>query len=291
MHSELYPFFEQVLINIFGTQSGFQKAQLVGGGDINESAVLICRQDKFFIKWNSFSSADLFKKEASGLSLLSKSGCIQTPKTIGLGTVGNRHFLILEYIEKGNISNIFWEHFGTQLAQMHRNSAEYFGLDHDNFIGRLPQINSQEQSWTDFFINHRLIPQIKVGLANKTLSASISAQFERLFTKLHQLIPPAIPSLLHGDLWGGNFMCGSDGKAWIYDPAVYYGHREMEIAFTNMFGGFDHKFYEAYLEAWPLEAEFDDRIDLYNLYPLLVHANLFGGSYVSSITHTLKRYI
>ena len=212
-------------------------------------------------------------------------------KPLGFGEIDGKKFLLIEYIESRSRREDFWELFGAALAEMHkRNSADEFGLDHDNYIGRLPQSNKMCPDWIDFFINERLEPQLSLALDFKRIDKSYAIKFRNLYNKLPSLLPAESPSLLHGDLWSGNYMVGNLGEPVIIDPAVYYGHREIEISFTRMFGGFGDEFYKTYHETYPLLPDFDERIDIYNLYPYLVHVNLFGTSYLGGVDRVIKKY-
>jgi protein-ribulosamine 3-kinase len=184
----------------------------------------------------------------------------------------------------------YWKDFAQKLAQLHKNTAPIFGLDHDNYIGSLPQSNRQTQKWTDFFISQRLEPLVTKAVASGLLDSQTAQRFDRLFSKLDQLIPEEKPALLHGDLWSGNVMTDEHGEVCLIDPAVYYGHREVDLAFSTLFGAFHGEFYEAYNEAFPLEKGWKQRIDLFNLYPLLVHLILFGRSYYHQVISTLEKF-
>ena len=216
---------------------------------------------------------------------------IGIPEVFGSGKVDQHVFLVMEWIEKGPPHGSFWQDFGEKLADQHQQTQNQYGLEYDNHIGRLPQSNTTHVSWYEFFIEERLKPQISLAKQHRLIDSSLIGKFESLFNKLGYLVPPEPPALLHGDLWNGNFICGEDGSPYIFDPAVYYGHRETELAFTHLFGGFDRKFYHAYQQAFPLSPGFDNRIDIHNLYPLLVHVNLFGTSYLSGIKSTLRRFV
>ena len=279
----------EVVFQLFNKKASIDHFKSIGGGCIHQAGVFNFEGGNYFIKWNNYSSK-MFEVEAKGLNLLRKTGSVSIPKVIGRGNVGEMDYLCLEYIESEPQCDTFWEDFGTSLAQLHRNTAPEFGLDYDNFIGSLPQTNELHDNWTDFFTQERLVPQIKLAHDKGLIDSSLNTKFERLYSKLHGLIPNESPALLHGDLWSGNFLVGGNGQAVIFDPAVYYGHREAELAFTRMFGGFDTVFYESYNEALPLEGDFEERVDIFNLYPLLVHVNLFGPSYLSGINHTLSRF-
>ena len=223
----------------------------VAGGCINNTIRLDTTKGTYFLKWKAHES-DLFEKEKLGLELLASNSPIRVPKIIHCGEKVGNNYLLLEWIEKGSTSQPFWENFGSSLAKQHRQGAEYYGLDYDNHIGRLPQINTPSNDWSTFFIEKRIVPQLNKAVNSKLITDQLRSQFDNLFKRLPDLFPKEPPSLLHGDLWSGNFMISEDGEACIFDPAVYYGHREMELAFTKMFGGFDAQFYSAYNEAWPL---------------------------------------
>jgi fructosamine-3-kinase len=213
------------------------------------------------------------------------------PEVFGFGEVGSRRFLIQQFISKREPRHDFWIDFGEKLAILHGISQPKYGLDVDNHIGRLHQKNDLLDDWTEFFIHNRLEFQLSLAQANGLVDLSLIDNFRKLYDLLPEMLVSSSPSLLHGDLWSGNFMTGSKGTACIYDPAVYFGNREIELSFTKLFGGFDHRFYEAYFGSYPVEPGFDERADLYNLYPLLVHVNLFGRSYLTGIEHTIRRYI
>lgn len=270
-------------IKLIGTTS-------VSGGCINNAYKVLTDQGSFFLKWNNASLSEMFFSEAKGLTILHDLSTVSVPQPLGKGIFGSKSYLLTEWIAQGSQSAEFWKNFGVHLAEQHRKSHLKFGLDHDNFIGSLHQSNTQHANWVDFFMQERLLPQLKLASSNDLISDTIRHQFDNFFLRLHQLIPKEAPALLHGDLWSGNFMTGSSGEAVIFDPAVYYGHRETEIAFTQLFGGFSADFYHYYNEAFPLESGFDDRVNIHNLYPLLVHVNLFGTSYLSGIIQTLNRF-
>lgn len=274
-------------IKILGTRS-------VSGGDINQALLLECDDNKrYFLKYNSHAGKDMFEKETLGLKLLDQDNIdIRIPEVIHTGYIDsiNTGYLVLEYIQTGREDRHFFSRFGQQLAEMHHITNDHFGLDHDNYIGRLPQSNHWHEKWLDFFIEERINPQLKKAIDSRRLSNSLASQFEVLYSTLPDLFPNEPASLLHGDLWSGNFMCSDQQDIVLIDPAVYFGNREIELAFTKLFGGFDHKFYEAYEASNPLQPGFDERKDIYNLYPLLVHTNLFGGSYANSVINIVSQY-
>ncbi|GAB4251535.1 MAG: fructosamine kinase family protein [Vicingaceae bacterium] len=261
----------------------------VGGGSINQTFLLNTSRGNYFIKLNSsVKFPDMFYKEEKGLNTIAVTKTIQTPKIILNDSFEDTAFLILEYIPQGIESSAFWERFGASLALLHKHSNNFFGFTEDNYIGSLIQMNTPKNSWVEFFITCRLLPQIKQ--ATHKLSKNTIERFEVLFKKLQDIFPDEKPALLHGDLWSGNFLVNQHQEPVLIDPAVYYGHREMDLAMTRLFGGFDKIFYNAYNNAFALEKGWEERADICNLYPLLVHVNLFGGAYVNSVETVLKKF-
>jgi len=268
----------------------------VSGGSINQAAKISTDDASFFIKWNTGSqSEDMFKKEAKGLTLLKSAGTdLLIPDTIATGfdERTGAHYLIMEYLEQASRENNnrgkTARNFGQQLARLHQQTNTQFGLDYNNYIGSLPQKNTFHEDWITFFIEIRLQPLVRKAQDAGLLSGTDLSKFSTLYKKLPDVMPPDSPSLLHGDLWSGNYFFCKNGKTAIYDPAVYYGHREIELAFTKLFGGFSAAFYKGYNEVKALEPGFNNRIDYYNLYPLLVHVNLFGGGYVNQVRSIIQ---
>ncbi|MBI2968866.1 MAG: fructosamine kinase family protein [Bacteroidetes bacterium] len=259
----------------------------VGGGCINNAFCIDTGAGKFFCKVNDVKKyPGMFEAEAKGLQVLKEANEIFVPSFIASGEDKGSAFLILEFIEPGKRVPDFSPLFGQALARMHRRTEKYFGLDHDNYIGSLRQSNKKHDRWVDFFIEERLLPQIQLA----GFSGLRAKRFENLFKKLDDIFPAEKPSLLHGDLWSGNYMVSPQGAACLIDPSVYYGCREMDIAMTKLFGGFDIEFYDAYNREFPLEPGWQKRTDLCNLYPLLVHVNLFGGSYLYQMDSIINRF-
>jgi protein-ribulosamine 3-kinase len=263
----------------------------IGGGCINEAYSLQTNAGKYFIKFNSAAAfPGMFEKEAAGLKILSDSNTIPVPEIICANTEGKHAYLLLQFIETGKQKSDFWCDFGVLLSDLHQNTSDTFGLEQDNFIGSLVQENKQQPDFINFFISQRLEPQLKIARNQGALNQSDTRYFDSLFNKLNNIIPMEKPALLHGDLWSGNFMVNSSGAPCIFDPAVYYGHREADIAMTQLFGGFPVEFYQSYNEACPLEKDWKKRTDVFNLYPLLVHVNLFGGSYAAQVLRIIRHF-
>lgn len=291
MHSNSKVDLQNILSEKFGKPVSVQSINSVGGGSINETVKLKTDQGIFFAKWNDAKRfPEMLDSESKGLLLLKTVNEIKVPEVITQKTIGNTQYLILECIESSVMTKNFWNDFGKSLAKLHRRTSEKHGLDHDNYIGSLPQSNRQHVSWIEFFILERLEPQIKLARDTRRINNSTIQQFNKLFSKLQNIFPAEKPSLLHGDLWSGNFMVGGKGEPVLIDPAVYYGHREMDLGMTKLFGGFASGFYQSYNEEFPLEKEWRKRTNICNLYPLMVHVNLFGGGYAGQVENILRRF-
>lgn len=259
----------------------------VSGGCINNGGQLDTSRGKFFIKWNDVRKfPSMFIQERRGLTLLRDTNAVRVPGVLNVGSTAHLQFIVMEWIDQVRPGPGYWETLGHQLASLHRHTSKHFGLDHDNYIGSLPQQNSQHDDWCDFFITQRIEPQLKT----LTINNARAKMMESLFKKLSDIFPDERPALLHGDLWSGNIIADEVGSPVMIDPAVYYGHREAEIAFTQLFGGFEGTFYAAYQESFPLPPDHHKRVGLFNIYPLLVHANLFGGSYLSRAFGIIERW-
>ncbi len=263
----------------------------VGGGSINDTYKVNTNVGNYFVKKNSASDyPQMFEKEALGLKILSVTNKIETPDVIAIGESENISFLILKFINSTNKLGSFWDDFGRQLAALHTNSDTHFGLNHDNYIGSLKQSNNQHDNWNDFFREERLDKQVRLARNNGAIDTGTVSAFDRFYSRIDNIFPKEPPSLLHGDLWGGNFMVSEKGNPVFIDPAVYYGHREMDLGMTQLFGGFDRQFYDSYNNHHPLENGWQERLSYCNLYPLLVHVNLFGGGYLQSVKTILRKF-
>jgi fructosamine-3-kinase len=285
-------FFESILEESLGKPVQVLDTTFTSGGCINNTLKLKTAQGDFFLKWQSGIPEDMFQKEAQGLKILAEAKAIKIPEVISYGKLDGKYYLLMEHIESASPESRYWKNFGTALAEMHlSNSSDKYGLDHDNYIGKLPQPNDFNNSWIEFFIEQRLEFQLKLAVQNRLVDSRFVNRYRSFYEKLPNLLPIDQPALLHGDMWSGNVMVGPDGKVCLIDPAVYFGHREIELAFTQMFGGFDNVFYSAYHEVYPLQPGFADRVSIYNIYPHMVHVNLFGTSYLSGVESVLRRYL
>lgn len=287
------------LESLFGEDAKIMQSDRVFGGDINDAySLTLSNGERIFMKSNTRKNAAFFQAEALGLQALAQTGCIGTPRILGSGTQAGTNgyaFLLLESIDGKPPVKDYWELFARQLSKMHQAPTKDFvpngtyGFLQDNFIGAGPQCNAARDSWVTFFRDCRLEPQFR--MADRYFDAADRKRILALLDHLgNYLTEPDCPSLLHGDLWSGNFMTGSDGRAWLIDPAAYVGHAEADLAMTELFGGFSPVFYAAYRDAFPMQSGYKDRRDLYHLYHLLNHLNLFGGSYLAGVLRTVRRY-
>lgn len=259
----------------------------VSGGDINEAHLAHLDDGRWvFVKSNRNAPDGMFAAEARGLAWLGQAKALRVPEVMAQGP----DFLVLECLRPGRRKPDFDELLGRGLAALHRAGAPTFGLDHDNFIGRLPQSNQPLPTWTEFYRERRLLPQLRLAENGHHASPAMRRGFDRLLARLDELVgPPEPPARLHGDLWGGNVMVDKHGLPCLIDPAVYGGHREIDLAMMRLFGGFGPRVFAAYDEAFPLPPGHEARVPLYQLYFLMVHVNLFGGSYVASVEQALAR--
>lgn len=261
-----------------------------GGGCINQAFILASGARRYFIKTNRATLAWMFEAEAEGLDEILKSRSLRAPRPICHGTTGSIAYLVLEFLDLGRHGDP--AEMGHQLAAMHRNTAGQFGWKLDNTIGSTPQPNPWTQDWVEFLGKHRLGFQLELvaknGLGNKLQKpGEVLLACLGVFFQDYQ----PVPSLLHGDLWGGNAAFSRSGEPVVFDPAVYYGDREADLAMTELFGGFNASFYSAYRETWPLDAGYSTRKTLYNLYHILNHANIFGGGYIAQAENIIHRLL
>ena len=266
----------------------------IGGGSINQTQVLsLTNGQRVFFKHNPSPPADFFLAETRGLKLLAQAkGGPRIPKPIAVQLGSCPRFLLLEYIESSAEDEKFIEKLAISLAQLHRTSKEYYGLDHDNYIGSTPQKNTLEKNGIAFFREQRINFQRQLARLSGLLPVAIDKKLDSLCDELGKFlnISGEKPALIHGDLWSGNYFPDSDGKPCIFDPAVYYGLREADLAMTELFGRLPQKFYDVYQEAFPTNPGYEDRKDLFNLYHLLNHLNIFGNSYLPSVERVVNRY-
>lgn len=297
-----YHSLEAAVNAVFGPDARMVRQDRVAGGDINEAyRISLSTGDKVFVKANAAANFKFFVAEANGLRALKAMGKVGVPDLFGIGIDEKRRraFLLLEYIESAPPIKEDWETFGRQLAELHRaecvqwigdaQGRARYGFSEDNFIGANHQKNTPKEGWIPFYRECRLLPQIK--MAEPYLDLAMRKKCAYLLDHLDAYLrEPEFPSLVHGDLWSGNVLCGTDGTAWILDPAAYVGDFETDLAMTQLFGGFPAAFYGAYNEINPIDKGYADRRDLYHLYHLLNHLNLFGRAYFEGVADILNRY-
>lgn len=291
---------KDALASMFGAGVNIEKNQRISGGDINNAYRLTLTDGTHvFMKTNSKENKPFFLAESAGLAAIAQTNAIGTPRLLCTGTDEQKFgyaFLLMEFIEQNGQTRNYWETFAHQLAAMHQAKTEdlvaggTYGFLQDNYIGARIQLNTAHESWIEFFRDCRLKPQLADAAPyfDRTDQKRASWLLENLDKFL---VEPEHPSLLHGDLWSGNFITGNDGRAWLIDPAVSVGHAEADLAMTELFGGFPQVFYKAYQETAPLQPGYEKRRDLYNLYHLLNHLNLFGRSYLAAVRAILQRYV
>ena len=278
--SSLLESIQSGLSESLGSVTGLKWVRDLNGGDINQAALIQSKDRNWFVKYRRNAPQGMFQAEALALAEISAAGCIRVPEAIAFGTGNSTSWLVLEYLEltsSGPASLL-----GEQLAAMHDVSSDSFGWSHNNYIGTTPQLNNRSGNWAEFWRDCRMKPQLEMAKANG-FGGRLLDRGERLLTSLDQLMQDHVPaaSLLHGDLWAGNKAFTSGGQPVIFDPASYYGDRETDIAMTELFGGFEPAFYNAYQTHSPLPAGYPLRRELYKLYHVLNHLNLFGAAYLS----------
>lgn len=263
----------------------------VAGGDINDAyRIGLADGRRLFVKTNRDAPRLMFAREAEGLAYLEAgltgAGGAALPLRVPKVVAHSESMLVLEYLESAPTTPEIEEALGRGLALLHASRPDRFGLPHDNFIGRLPQQNESMDSWPEFYGKQRLLAQARLPGAERLLGSELLRRLDRLVGRLPELLPSEPPSRLHGDLWGGNWLSTAAGP-YLVDPAVYGGHREVDLAMMSLFGGFGPRVLDAYREALPLSSGYSERESLYQLYPLLVHVNLFGAGYVAGVRRIL----
>lgn len=274
------------------TSSNFQSInqRSVSGGCINQGYRIEDDKYTYFVKLNQASQMDMFVAEALGLQQMLATNTIRVPKVICWGVSANSAYIVLEWLNLGRGDNNSWQEMGRNLAKMHQWSCpkQKFGWDINNTIGSTPQINTWTSDWADFFAKHRLGYQFQLA---KRRGGNFPNQ-ERLLSAIPELLNhQPQPSLVHGDLWGGNAGASLEGEPVIFDPATYIGDREVDLAMTELFGGFPPAFYRGYNEVFPLDSGYEQRKTIYNLYHILNHFNLVGGGYASQANRMIEQIL
>lgn len=282
----------QALVEQGLIKNELKKVYSIAGGSVNLAYGIETKNESLFIKLNQKDRfPKMFSKEVSGLQCLKACKAVRIPQVLYEGSIENTAFLVLELIREGNKKENYWEELGEGVAAIHLHSNNTFGLDYDNYNGSLVQVNDSSETWSDFFIRNRLLVQLKMAADTQKVGTEFVHLFEGAIKQFQTIFPIEKPSLLHGDLWSGNFITDEKGSPVLIDPAVYYGHREVDLAMSMLFGGFHRRFYEAYHAVFPLERDWETRVDILNLYPLMVHVNLFGTAYVQRVKSILNRLV
>jgi fructosamine-3-kinase len=269
-----------------------ENCRSVSGGSIHSAFEIAGAGQRYFIKCNETAALPMFQAEADGLAALHATASIRVPQVVACGVTQSYAYLVLEYLELRGLDRSAGSALGHALAKMHGNTGAGFGWERDNFIGTTPQINTAYENWPRFFAERRLRPQLALA-ATRGMDQSLLKLGTALTEKIGAFYVCYQPqsSLLHGDLWSGNAATLTDGLPVIYDPAVYRGDREADVAMAELFGGFPESFYAAYREAWPLDPGYESRKTLYNLYHVLNHFNLFGSSYLGQAKRMIERLV
>lgn len=295
MNESLRSSVERVVSGAIGSRIEITSTRPVSGGCINDCWFVTCADEqRFFVKSNPSSPVGMFIAEAAGLAAIRATKTIAVPETVALNASDSDHaFLVLELIATSTRADNFDETFGQQLAELHRVGGQHqFGFATDNFLGSARQLNQWTEHWVDFWRTQRLEFQLNWALQQGYSNRELDRSVNRLLVRLDEIIggPDVTPSLVHGDLWSGNYLAGSSGEPVLIDPATYFGSREAEFGMTTLFGGFPPRFYDAYNEAWPLDDGWQDRVAVYRLYHLLNHLNLFGTGYLADCIELSKRF-
>ncbi len=281
----------QIAAHISEIQPEFKIAshRPVSGGCINQGYEVSNGNFTYFVKLNEAAQVEMFAAEALGLQQMSQTNTIRVPKPICWGIADNSAYIVLEWLKLGAATTNSWQQMGQNLAAMHRKTSSMgFGWEQNNTIGSTPQINTWATDWIKFYAQHRLGYQFQLA---KRRGGNFPQQ-EELLAALPQLLShQGQPSLVHGDLWGGNAAFTEQGEPVIFDPATYYGDREVDIAMTELFGGFPAAFYRGYNAVFPLESGYEQRKNLYNLYHILNHFNLFGGGYAAQANRGIAQIL
>ncbi|WP_286845795.1 MULTISPECIES: fructosamine kinase family protein [unclassified Proteiniphilum] len=263
----------------------------VSGGDISSAYLIESEARKYFLKVNSnLCALEMFHAEQKGLQTIEQTKTIAVPHVHLADTIEGKAFLLMDFIESKRPDMSDYIRFGEVLAELHHCSQKDFGFSTDNFIGSLPQRNNTHAGWAEFYWFERILPQLQSALKAGLIQQNIIPKEKDVIPLFQEIFGDVKPSLLHGDLWGGNYLISTNGVPCLIDPAVYYGHSMVDIAMSGLFGGFGTEFYNAYHEIIPKTENYLQQIDLYQLYYLLVHLNLFGSGYYSSVSSILKKY-
>lgn len=262
----------------------------LSGGSISQVYKLKTNQGDFILKLNTSDKIDLFLAEEVGLNTLGNTQSFIIPEVLGVGSIADFAYLLMEFIPSGKANTTTFKEFGVKLAHLHSHRAPQFGFASNNYVGTLTQINHLETSWSGFYWKHRILPQCQLAV-KQSLISKVDIPEEKCFTQvIENEFNETKPSLIHGDLWNGNYIINAEGKIALIDPAVYYGNPIMDIGMAKLFGGFDDEFFEAYREKTVGTSNWDTQIELAQYYYLLIHLNIFGRSYLPQVQYIKEKY-
>ena len=263
----------------------------LSGGSISSAYLIKTNRKEYFLKVNCASNAlKMFHEEQKGLEAIESTKTIAVPHVYFVDIIDQNALILMDYIESKRPSPTDYRRLALELAKLHKTTFNDFGFTSDNFIGSLPQNNKKHEGWSNFYWNERIAPQLKLAVENGLLSEEEAPTEDKFMGLFNSFVGEVRPSLLHGDLWGGNYLISTEGTPFLIDPAVYYGHNMVDIAMSQLFGSFGIEFYDSYHNIIEKPKHYDELIDLYQLYYLLVHLNLFGKGYYSSVSAILNRY-
>lgn len=281
----------KAVVECTGDRLDFERISSVSGGSINQCYKACGAKRNWLVKVNDQSRfPHMFSVEEKGLGLLRASGSFAVPQCAGVYHDGAHTFLIMEWVEAVSPSPGFDQRFAEALFKLHATKSDAFGLDHDNYIGSLPQSNKPHTRWHDFFVNERVWPMAEKARMQHHLQTDDMLLIQKLLQKVENFFPVEEPSLLHGDLWCGNFLCDPEGRPVLIDPAVYFGHRYMDLGMMQLFGGFSTHIFNLYVELAQLNNQWREGVEVAKIYPLLVHVLLFGTSYVTQLQSIVRRF-
>ncbi len=282
----------KALEKALGSKTHLYGLHHVGGGFINQTYKATTSQGTYFIKVHETSGfSRMFEKEKHGLQVLTQTNCLNIAKPIEVCEYDKHSYLFLEWIESAPENPDYWSILGEGVAKIHKNTNRFFGFNEDNYFGSLVQINNRLSNWGQFFVKNRLMPLVKIATECSYFDKHTLDLFEKYYNMASEIFPEEEPSLLHGDLWRGNIMVNAQGLPCLVDPAVYYGHREMDISMSYFVGEFDAAFYEAYNGIYPLQEDWKVRRDFAMMYYHLAHLNLFGVSYIPMVMDNLYKWV
>lgn len=292
MSTAFFKTFPDYLQEILPDYAPLQDKSPQGGGDINEAWQLKTARGTLFLKMNDARRyPGMFAREAEALRYLHQHSPFRIPSVVYEGEWEGQAFLLLEWIAPGTPTGETGPTLGRQLAEQHRRQNDHFGWEKDNYMGKLVQPNAWTARWPTFFAAQRIEPLWRLARDGGFFNCGESRRLEKLLGKLEEWVPQEAPALVHGDLWGGNYLIDGQGQPVLIDPALHFGHREADVAMMKLFGGFPTETFSAYEQEYPLAADWEARLPLHQLYPLLVHVVLFGGGYAGQVSRILSRFM